>query len=123
MSCVPGKAKCRLVGREQSVGRSGYDSSCAAKQSASQKINEYQRQAIDQEHPKMDALRRLAKDRHYYGVSRIRSRQLHVVGKFVRRYVLQHELPGIGVFAFVPFQRHSARVATGSSRTEQLIKA
>ena len=48
----------------------------------------------------------LSEDRHDHGISGIRSRKLHVVGEFVWRDALEHELAGIRVFAFVALDRN-----------------
>ena len=53
----------------------------------------------------MDAGRRLAEQLHDDRIGGIRAGKFHVVGEFVRRDALQHELAGVGVFALVALER------------------
>jgi hypothetical protein len=48
----------------------------------------------------------LSKDRHHHGIS---SRELHVVGEFVRRDALQHQLTSVSVFSLVALEWNSSR--------------
>ena len=58
-----------------------------------------------QQNTKMDSRRRFAEQRHDGGVGEISSRKFHVVGQFVGRNAVQNQLPGVGIFALVAFQR------------------
>src|SRR5438105_6563613 len=49
----------------------------------------------------------LSKDRHDPGIGGISAGELHVVGKLIRRYALQHKLTGISIFAFIALQWNS----------------
>jgi hypothetical protein len=77
--------------------------------------NQDDRRCVDQQQADADSGRTLAKDRHDRGIGCVRAGQLHVVGERVGRDALQDELSGIGVFAFVPFQRHGSQVKADSS--------
>ena len=54
----------------------------------------------------MNTRRSLSKQRHDRRIHRLRPRQLHGVGEFVRRNALQHQLPRICILSLVPLQRH-----------------
>ena len=51
----------------------------------------------------------LAQDSKNSCISRIDTRQLHVVGKLIGRDSLQQQLSRISVFAFVALERHLAK--------------
>src|SRR5215467_12579990 len=57
----------------------------------------------------MNASDCLPKNRHYQRIGCIGSRELHVVSELVGRDTLQHELPGIRIFAFVALQGNSEK--------------
>ena len=48
----------------------------------------------------------LPEDRHQAGVGRVSAREFHIVSQFVRRSALQHQLTGIGIFAFISLKRY-----------------
>ena len=60
----------------------------------------------------------MPEERHDQGVGVIGPRKLHVVGFEVGGNALQDELTGVGVFAFVPLERH-VRQAEPHERCER----
>jgi len=64
----------------------------------------------------MDPTGRLPEHREDRGIGGIGPRQLHVVGQLVGRNVLQNELAGVGVLAFVALQRHIEQTPADRSK-------
>src|ERR1019366_4172484 len=104
MRSMTGETHHGWTGGQQSVAGSGDQSSQCIEQTPRQKKNQECGRGVDQEQTEMNSSRRLPEDCEDQGVCRESAGQLHAVGKLVRRYTLQHQLPGVGVFPFVPFQ-------------------
>ena len=64
----------------------------------------------------MDCRRRLPEEGEDYRIRRVSTGELHVGGKLVRRYALQHQLAQIGVFTLIAFQWHIAQAKADESK-------
>ena len=95
----------RADGHDAVTG-AGHDAGDCSKKFSGQQKNEDKGQAVDDDQSQVNPRDGLAENRHAQRVGVIRPGQFHVVSQFVGGNTLQNQLPGVGVFAFIPFQRH-----------------
>lgn len=118
MGCVTGQAKDGLAGGKKSVTDCCDNAGRFVENFSANQKEQEDGCGIDEGDTDVNGGIGLTEYSHDEGVGGVSSGQLHVVGLFERRHALKNELAGVGVFAFVTFERHLAQ-ANANGQNEQ----
>src|ERR1043166_46231 len=105
MSGVSRKSKARWAGGKDCVGEGRSEAGRWVDQLSPKQENQANGRGVKEKQAEVNSNYCLPKDQHNRGISGIGAGEFHVIGQFIWRHALQHQLASIGIFTFVSFQR------------------
>jgi hypothetical protein len=121
MCRVPGQSEHGWAQRKQTKGDRRGDGAGLLQDPPRQQKHQHDGSRINQCDSEVNSRRSLPEHRHAHCIRGIGAGQLHVVGFLVRGDALEHELAGVGLFAFVALERHLAQPKPHKQRQRYIL--